>query len=113
MPNYHTSEYARLLQLVSSDLSAFAVDVYHNYRFVPELLIGLLIVYLAYRLGRMLNRSSSARKIEVLNSFEESKERLSEKQQHTFTRLKRFKLFLKALCLMVVIANLYLHLQSD
>ena len=108
----HTSEYARLLHLVTSDLADYAVYAYRNHGYLLELLVGVLLMCFAYWLGRFLNRSSTARKIEVLNSFESSKERLSGGQLRTINWLRKLKIFLKVLSALVGLVNLYVHLQS-
>jgi hypothetical protein len=70
-------------------------------------------VYLFYRFGRMLNRSNTASKIEVLNSFEESKEKLSERQLQIVKRLRNFKMFLKVLSVLMIAVNIYIHVQDE
>jgi len=49
----------------------------------------------------------------VLQSFEDSKERLSEGQQHALHRLTKLKLCLKVLIVFVATSNVYMHLRSD
>lgn len=96
-----------------SDTTNFFVHLYHNHLYIAELAVGLLMVYLAYRFGRSLNRSVTVRKIELLNAFEESKGKLNEAQHNTANMMRKLRLPLKVLAVVVAIGNVVLHLQSE